>query len=579
MASRRTRRARLTALVIGSFAALVLVEVVLQAVAYLQWRRHEAARATPGAHRVHCVGDSFTFGLGADRPQDESYPRVLASLVAATDANVEVVNDGWPGSTSAEVLRAVVAAVDRSTSVVYVLVGVNDLTRRPALVTHEEEAAARAADRGFPWRCRLAVLAALVVDRLQGGPAYTPDNQRAATAPPFLGVWHLGNVELRFTPDGAASLGVDRHRWRLDGDAIVLESEAGAPPLRLVWRIEGKTLVVRPRDYDELSFEPGPSIPAVIARADELASTLGVAAAEASLRAALDDTTDGPAARYGLVRRLVARGALDEARELRAGFATLAADPGSGARAYAIRAAVVVGAFDAALELGLGTSLVPNPLWEALDEAAGSASDRATIAAALGRAAASGSLAANFAMNLHRHRAVLLRDVDAAGSLDSLLRAFLLAEQDDRERLVAWSFRSLTDTSGEALDAAIHRLALATDEATLVRMTFARELDGVDAAMAILDAHLRRIVAASRDAVATPVLLTYPFPFPRHRAVVLAVGRETDTVVLDLESGFPSIGDPARAALFAPDGHCNAAGYAAMAHLVEADLRPRLLGK
>jgi len=416
MARRGGWRARGTALLIGGLGALLAVEIALQAIAYLQWRRSAPPKSPPGEHRVVCIGDSFTFGLGAERPDEQRYPRVLQALATASGKSVAVAFDAWPGNTSADALRATVAALRAPADVVYVLVGVNDLTRRPALMTGAEEAAAREEPRAFPLRSRLAMLATLVIDRLRGGPAYAPENQDALAAPPFVGVWHIGEVELRLDVDGSARFHGTPYRWRQDGARLVLESEFGAPPIETAWRVATGLLFVTPSGYGELPFQPGPARSPLIARADELARTAGEAAAEASLRAKLDDLVDGPAARLALVQRLVGRGAIDDARTVHAGFAPLVANQASPARVFAIRAAFALGDFDDGIGLGLTSPTDDGAWWGALDEATASVAARAGVAAALARAADIAGCPAQVALHLHQRRAVLLRDADPQGA-------------------------------------------------------------------------------------------------------------------------------------------------------------------
>ena len=94
--------------------ALVSIELTLQCLAGFQhrrlirrWRQQLSTNSSQAdEHRVLCVGDSFTFGIGASST-DTSYPSQLQTLLNAqgSDAHWRVINFGKPGANSGEVLR------------------------------------------------------------------------------------------------------------------------------------------------------------------------------------------------------------------------------------------------------------------------------------------------------------------------------------------------------------------------------------------------------------------------------------------------------------------------------------------
>lgn len=59
--------------------------------------REFSAAPTPSTHRILAVGDSFTFGDGIPRVED-TWPRVLERLLAASGIAAEVLNLGVPGT-------------------------------------------------------------------------------------------------------------------------------------------------------------------------------------------------------------------------------------------------------------------------------------------------------------------------------------------------------------------------------------------------------------------------------------------------------------------------------------------------
>ncbi|MCZ7586331.1 MAG: hypothetical protein M5R36_25060 [Deltaproteobacteria bacterium] len=98
------------ALAFGIVVALVWLEVFLRAGAAVYVRQMASstgAFSRRDALKVLCVGDSFTFGIGA--PTGESYPDRLERILndRLRDGRAEVVNLGLPGKNSAEILWVV----------------------------------------------------------------------------------------------------------------------------------------------------------------------------------------------------------------------------------------------------------------------------------------------------------------------------------------------------------------------------------------------------------------------------------------------------------------------------------------
>jgi acyl-CoA thioesterase-1 len=95
-----------------------------------------AAALSPSAvaqTRIVALGDSNTYGMNMSREQ--SYPAQLQALLRARGRNVEVVNQGQPGETSAGGLARVDSAVPAGTRVAIVLYGVNDARRQVPVET------------------------------------------------------------------------------------------------------------------------------------------------------------------------------------------------------------------------------------------------------------------------------------------------------------------------------------------------------------------------------------------------------------------------------------------------------------
>src|SRR5262245_29704304 len=130
-------------LFLATVVPLLLVEGLLQAgalvVATCVSSREHAGR---GDCAVLCVGDSYTYGLGASRA-DRSYPAVLETLL--NDAHAaepsHVVSSAWPGRNS----RSAVEQLPRQLREfrprrVAILLGANDTWSRPDHVQIEDAA-------------------------------------------------------------------------------------------------------------------------------------------------------------------------------------------------------------------------------------------------------------------------------------------------------------------------------------------------------------------------------------------------------------------------------------------------------
>jgi lysophospholipase L1-like esterase len=159
--SRKSTSQRIRSVALSILVTLILVEAFLQVAALAVWLRYrpDAADAPlAGERSVLCLGDSFTFGLGASSTE-HSYPAALEGALRKDDPLWRVINGGWPGANSREVLSALDQhLVKTRPAAVYVLVGINDTWSRPDR-----------ADAGIPggdatrfrWRWRTARLAAL----------------------------------------------------------------------------------------------------------------------------------------------------------------------------------------------------------------------------------------------------------------------------------------------------------------------------------------------------------------------------------------------------------------------------------
>ena len=159
---------------------LILAEGVLQALSWAIWATHHRtpARNTTESDigsRVLCLGDSYTFGMGASSP-GSSYPAQLeAMLNRRADTPWTVVNAGWPSRNSRELLELLPAAMATHTpKAVCIIIGINDAWSQPQRLTLPERTFTVTPPEGsFPWRVRTLRLLRLL---LAGSPAEAAEN-------------------------------------------------------------------------------------------------------------------------------------------------------------------------------------------------------------------------------------------------------------------------------------------------------------------------------------------------------------------------------------------------------------------
>ena len=119
-------------LCMGIVFSLLIVEAVLFVTARVYYASHVRLKAgvSDGPHviRIMCLGDSFTFGMGA--PRGYSYPAQLQRYLqqCRPDKEFEIYNAGLPGSTSSQALSRLQKGLfgQFKPDILLILVGVND---------------------------------------------------------------------------------------------------------------------------------------------------------------------------------------------------------------------------------------------------------------------------------------------------------------------------------------------------------------------------------------------------------------------------------------------------------------------
>lgn len=125
---------------------MLVLELSLQALAWLvaPGDREQLSRWNTGDVRVLCLSDSNTYGIWVQK--SEAWPSVLQERWNATPRGrkVEVINVGFPGTTSSRVLKNLRALLDTfRPDVVFLMIGVNDWWSPPVAGTGPDDARLR----------------------------------------------------------------------------------------------------------------------------------------------------------------------------------------------------------------------------------------------------------------------------------------------------------------------------------------------------------------------------------------------------------------------------------------------------
>ncbi len=566
------RGRRRTALLLagGILAALCGFEILLQILSFGIWwlGGTGAAPVDDGSPRILCVGDSFTYGLGATA-RERTYPSRAGALLEEAGIDAQVLNCGWPGSTSSDLL----AKLDDQLAsyrprLVYVLTGCNDVWRGRA-------GTAPPADRGFRLELRTLRLFELVAHWwTTGGNTQGLVVQGDA---PFVGEWHAGPLSMHFLPDGRVESESGHMTWSADGERLVLVDPGKETRIDATWRIDGDQLVLTAAAWPvPLRFAPGPRLRHDVDRGNRALADRQLDAAEAHFRAAVSTPGLEDAARLGLVKTLCVADRPDAARAELAGLAVRFGEEPTTDRGVAwIEAGLAVGDPEgAAAVVAMVLRTVPwsARLLELTVQCGPHAADRASLRRAIheGRERFAGD------SNLHSmflEAAASLAVDDPASAVRDMALSFLVSGNPARLRKALLQDRGLFPL--DRLDEALSGLDPAdADRVRIVAADLDRHEGAVTDALAL---NLGRIADACRRAGAVPVLLTYPKSMPEVEAVVQPFAERSGVDLLQLRAVFD---DALRTQdyrdLFVLDGHCNDRGYALMAEQVAADAATRL---
>ena len=202
VARQALRRVRQVALL--TLLSLLLLEIVLQVASLVVPSRGGAERAPEdGRKTVLCVGDSFTYGLGASSHEAGAYPAQLQrQLDDAAPSTWRVVNAGFPGRNSRGVLERIDAQLARvRPAFVCILVGLNDRWSHPErLDLSATPSASVSDDRAWRFELRTLRLWKLVLNQFRGetaaAPAWDSDPLHSDPLPALVATLRAGDPAL-----------------------------------------------------------------------------------------------------------------------------------------------------------------------------------------------------------------------------------------------------------------------------------------------------------------------------------------------------------------------------------------------
>lgn len=580
------------------------LELLLQLLAAAVWIGG-SADADPEEARaeVVCVGDSYTFGMGASGP-DAAYPSQLADLLSEQlGRTVEVQNLGKPGSDSSDVLERAGLALAGEPRVLCVLVGVNDRWRHPALIEELDLDGTEGAAARFEWKLRSVELVRILS---RGLGSFQGDTAQAMAVENSV----VGTGEARDLVGG----------WQLvPGDLPVILAENGSCRIGdadLAWGyVSGELRVGVPRDPTASRLEPSDAgVRSFRAERRELGWALTDAAGSRSALLPMDDLAAGEARSRLYLRQAeigISEGRIDEFREVLPPIAFDSRLPAE-QRAKALELLVVIAVDDAgssgaiaerlerlrdladghddvAVERSLVRSLMRAGRYDdAYERVERRAARSGSIEPGLRLAQARAASQSRTREDVIRIVSALLADPTSTVEVRNAARLIQLSVSDSQEDQIDVLVRAAAedDRSGGDLTTEFQRRRSWLDEArveavarrlgvdpgpALERLRDAAAAEGGLDWRAVLTRHLARLHEACVARGVTLVALTYPFEIRELQETLRDFATSSGVRLAEMRSVFPT-GEAERQPLFAPDGHCSDAGYALMARRVAVEI-------
>ncbi len=566
------------ALLLGTGLALTAFELVLQGYAYFEWSRDRdgAEPAAGGGLAALCVGDSFTYGIGAS-DLDYSYPSQLQEMLRSRGrSDVTVVNGGWPGRNSGTVLERLAGMLERhAPAVVYVMIGYND---RNKVVAEVLESDPNFDAEHFPLEYRTAKFIGIIADWLS-------DTRPALASDSFMGHWHNRDDgrEIEFFPDGRAVVDGVETDWRIEDRKIFVRSKR-VPSFRrgypMRWRRDGVSLVLTSERWEH-TYDPGPPPPGKrrLAAGRSALHDQRWEEAASNFRACLSDPELEHAARDGLVRALAhidpaaAEPHLDELRR------AWRARPERDEMSALARGLAALGHTDEAHDLAcryLETHGRGTGIWPVLSNIPPTPERDARTLAALRRATTAGSGVSPL------ERAAVWRAlgvVVAIDPIDSVRCQMHATALDGISGLLAETVQQHEEVvTPDVYARLVDEVTTEPESRKLLRSIGASCYGVAFGPDSVLTRHLRRIVACCESYGATPVLLSYPLLIAGTEGALQQIHSDLKVDTIDVRAAFDKelLTRPREELFCADHRHCSDAGYAILADLVLADLLARL---
>jgi lysophospholipase L1-like esterase len=539
---------------IGRLALATLVPLLVAETALQLGHLAISSRAGRGpvdasAPALLCLGDSFTFGLGAEKP-DGPWPAQMAQRLAADpiDGRSVVVNGGWPAQHSRILLEDLARRFARGErpARVAVLAGINDQWSRPAEMTAAE-------------------VASIGVEG--GGDGATSVAGGGGDGP--------ATFELRTLLFASPETDTALAKWDAPAAGIPVAKASTA-------EVAGAGVGAAanaPSAKAEKESKPK-AIERMLKRSRALfdANDAAGALAEASAAVELDGSHAG--ARQERVRvalRLQRRDLVDA--DLAWFDGRLAAGANANLQGMAASAHLMAGNIARAGEIARkAVEDAPSDaaLWNTLAQVADRERRPADAIAAVGKSLELGAAKDDAATRCRklRWRAQLRVDGgDTLGALGDLVEAWQLDRDDDR--LVQGLLRKGTPYDAACVAAVAAAAALGDERRRQLEglITTARDPDR-DAFTRTLAHHLERMGELCKAHGAELLVLSYPFSNAAIEAAQKRGAAAGGARFVNVRERFDALrGKHKREELFIRDGHCTDLGYSFMAEAAEAALR------